>query len=79
MSLQPEGKEGEQMAGSPKLGRKLKQARRKKGMTLMQVQKKARVSATHISQIERGMTSPTVGVLQKLARALGTRASDFLD
>jgi transcriptional regulator with XRE-family HTH domain len=67
------------MAGSSKLGRKLKQARRKKDMTLMEVQKKARVSATHISQIERGMTSPTVGVLQKLAKALGAKASDFLD
>ena len=67
------------MAGSKTLGKKLKQARSGKGMTLMQVQKKAHVSATHISQIERGMTSPTVGVLQKLAKALGTKASNFLD
>ena len=67
------------MAGSKTLGKKLWHARQSKGMTLMQVQKKARVSATHISQIERGMTSPTVGVLQKLAKALGTKASNFLD
>jgi transcriptional regulator with XRE-family HTH domain len=67
------------MAGSVKLGRKLKAARKAKRMTLMEVQKKAGVSATHISQIERGMTSPTVGVLQKLAKALDTRASSFLD
>jgi len=72
-------KEEEEMAGSKKLGDKLKKARIRKGMTLMQVQKKARVSATHISQIERGKTSPTVGVLQRLAKALGAKASSFLD
>jgi quercetin dioxygenase-like cupin family protein len=35
------------------------------------VGEKAKVSATHLSEIERGKTSPTVGALVRIARALG--------
>jgi transcriptional regulator with XRE-family HTH domain len=49
------------MAGSVKLGRKLKAARKAKRMTLMEVQKKAGVSATHISQIGKRNDIPDGG------------------
>lgn len=48
-------------------------------MTLKNVEARSGVSATHISQIERGLTSPTVGALQKLARALDKETVFFLE
>jgi len=40
-------------------------------LTLREVETRSGVSATHLSEIERGRTSPTVGALIRLARALG--------
>ena len=60
------------------LGEQLKRFRLGRNLTLKEVELKAKVSATHISEIERGMTSPTVGALTKIARALGTEPSYFL-
>ena len=40
-------------------------------LTLKQLDAKAGVSATHLSEIERGLTSPTVGAIARIARALG--------
>jgi transcriptional regulator with XRE-family HTH domain len=48
-------------------------------MTLKQVEEKSGVSATHISQIERGITWPTVNALDKISRALGRNMSFFLE
>ena len=61
------------------LGKRLKRARTERDLTLKEVEHKSGVSATHISQIERGKTSPTVGALQKLARALEIETSFFLE
>ena len=60
------------------LGDRIKRFRLGRNLTLKEVELKAKVSATHISEIERGMTSPTVGALTKIARALGTEPSYFL-
>ncbi len=57
------------------LGRKLKQERLRRGLTLKDVENRVGISATHLSEVERGKSSPTVGVLDKIARALGTRPS----
>ena len=48
-------------------------------MTLKEVAARAGMSATHISEIERGKTSPTIGALQKIARALDERPSRFVE
>lgn len=61
------------------LGRRLRQLRLERGLTLKEIEASAGVSATHISEVERGRTSPTVGVLARLAEALGTRPSFLLD
>src|SRR5512138_1715564 len=61
------------------LGKRLKRARTERDLTLKNVEQLSGVSATHISQIERGMTSPTVGALQKLARALEKETGFFLE
>ena len=61
------------------LGRRVKQERLRRGMTLKDIEAKVGISATHLSEVERGKSSPTVGVLEKIARALGTRAALLID
>jgi transcriptional regulator with XRE-family HTH domain len=66
------------LAVEPELGDRLRRIRLAKNLTLKDVERKARVSATHISEIERGTTSPTVGALARIARALDTEAAQLL-
>lgn len=57
------------------LGRKLKRERLRRGLTLKDIEARVGISATHLSDVERGRSSPTVGVLEKIAQALGTRSA----
>lgn len=57
------------------LGGRIRRLRLARNLTLKQVEAKAKVSATHLSEIERGKTSPTVGALVRIARALGEDAA----
>lgn len=61
------------------LGDRLKRLRLARDLTLKQVGVKAGVSPTHLSEIERGKTSPTVGALLRIAAALGEEASRLVD
>ncbi len=67
------------MPSAAEVGRRLKEVRREKGMTLKQVADSSGMSPTHISEIERGKTSPTVGALRKIARALGKDTAFFVE
>jgi transcriptional regulator with XRE-family HTH domain len=67
------------MPSAAEVGRRLKDVRREKSMTLKQVADKSGMSPTHISEIERGKTSPTVGALRKIARALGKDTAYFVE
>jgi transcriptional regulator with XRE-family HTH domain len=60
------------------LGERIKQLRLARNLTLKQVGEKAKVSATHLSEIERGKTSPTVGALVRIARALGCEPAQLV-
>jgi transcriptional regulator with XRE-family HTH domain len=64
---------------STELGERIKQLRLAQDLTLKQVGEKAKVSATHLSEIERGKTSPTVGALVRIAHALGLEAAQLVD
>lgn len=64
---------------STELGERIKQLRLAQNLTLKQVGEKAKVSATHLSEIERGKTSPTVGALVRIARALGREPAHLVD
>jgi len=66
------------MPSKQELGQRIKRCRLDRNLTVKEVELKAKVSATHVSEIERGMTSPTVGALAKIARALDTEPSYFL-
>jgi len=67
------------MPNKKELGERIKRFRLERNLTLKDVELKAKVSATHVSEIERGMTSPTVGALTKIAKALGSEPSYFLN
>ncbi|MCP4545993.1 MAG: helix-turn-helix domain-containing protein [bacterium] len=61
------------------LGARIKRIRKSRSMTLKDIEGRSRVSATHISEIERGKTSPTIGALSRIASALGKDTAFFLE
>ncbi len=54
------------------VGARLRAARQAGGLTLQQVAHKSGLTPSAISQIERGLSNPSVGTLKALADALGT-------
>jgi transcriptional regulator with XRE-family HTH domain len=65
--------------GSRELGQRIRRLRNERRLTLKQVEEACGLSATHLSEIERGCTSPTIGALARIARALGRDASYFVE
>jgi len=61
------------------LGNRIKRARKARGLTLKGVEAAAGISATHVSEIERGKTSPTTGALMRIANALSVPVAFFLE
>ena len=61
------------------LGARIKRIRKARGLTLKDIEARSQVSATHISEIERGKTSPTIGALARIATALGKDTAFFLE
>ncbi len=53
------------------LGRRIRVLRVTRGLTLKELEQRGGISATHISDVERGRASPTVGALARIAHALG--------
>jgi transcriptional regulator with XRE-family HTH domain len=66
------------MPTKAQLGHRLRVARFERNMTLKEVANRCGMSATHISEVERGKTSPTIGALQRIAEALGEKTSYFV-
>ncbi len=67
------------MPTKDEVGRRMKLARFRRDLTLKQVAVRSGMSATHISEIERGKTSPTIGALQRIAGALEERSAHFVE
>lgn len=61
------------------IGRKLKASRLKRDKTIQELASLSRVSSNMISRIERGLTTPSVEILMKLADALGVSLSYFVE
>lgn len=59
------------------VGRKIRKLRERKGLTLVDFGKQAGISYTHISEIERGNTCPSLKTISKLAAVLGVPVTDF--
>ncbi|HYM81642.1 MAG TPA: XRE family transcriptional regulator [Candidatus Limnocylindria bacterium] len=67
------------MVDIAELGRRIRKLRLERRMTLKHVEQASGLSATHLSEIERGRTSPTIGALIRIARALDREASYFIE
>jgi transcriptional regulator with XRE-family HTH domain len=60
------------------LGEELRKARERAGLTQEQLSFRAEFSRPYISQLERGLKSPTVDALFRLCDAMGIRASELI-
>jgi transcriptional regulator with XRE-family HTH domain len=60
-------------------GRRLREQRRQRNLSLRQVAARSGVSASFISGIERGLANPSVSALQKLTSAFGVSIVDLME
>jgi transcriptional regulator with XRE-family HTH domain len=67
------------MMDKAELGKRIKKIRESKHLTLKNIEASASISATHISEIERGKTSPTLGALMRISKALGKDPAYFIE
>jgi len=67
------------MISKDELGIRIRNVRKERGLTLKELERVSGFSATHISEIERGKTSPTIGALVRISQALGKDTSFFLE
>lgn len=59
------------------LGDKIREERRKRKLTLIQLSEKTKLSVSFLSQVERGITNPSVSSLKKIAREFGISVVNF--
>ena len=64
-------------ATPPDVGRRIRELREQRGLSLRLLAERSGLSLNAISLIERGQSSPTVSTLHRLAAALGVRIVDF--
>lgn len=57
---------------------RLRKTRKANGMSQYALAEKARVSREYIRLLEAGRSDPTVGMLEKLAKALGVPVTELL-
>ena len=50
------------------LGRRIRAARKKQGITLKQLAEQTGLSASFISEVERGISQPSMGSLRKIVQ-----------
>jgi transcriptional regulator with XRE-family HTH domain len=61
------------------MGMKLQRIRRGKKLSKYALAKLAGISAVYVAKLEAGRSDPTVGVLQRLAKALGVPVTALLE
>lgn len=61
------------------LGRRIRSLRLSKGISLRAVAEAAGVSESFLSQVERGVASPSVASLRRIAEALGESVGSFFE
>jgi len=58
---------------------RLKELRRKRGLSQAGLAGKAGISRTYLARLETARQDPTLSTLEKLARTLGVRTARLLD
>ncbi len=61
-----------------RIGARIRRLRHARGLTLVQVAESAELSHPFLSQLERGLARPSIGSLEKIARALGSSQLELL-
>lgn len=61
------------------IGSKIKENRKRKGLTQVELAEKANLSRSYVADIERDRYNPSVDTLQTIASALGIHPSALLD
>lgn len=64
--------------GTGWVGRRLREARRRRELTLAEAAQRAGVSGAHLSRLEKGERQPSIAVLLELARAYRTTVGELL-
>lgn len=64
-------------AAALELGQRIREVRRKKGMTLRDAAVEAGVSESFLSQVERGLANPSVASLRRIADAMHEPVASF--
>jgi transcriptional regulator with XRE-family HTH domain len=64
---------------SRQIGMKLKRVREAKGLSQATLAQRARITREYVNKLEAGRYDPTVGVLQRLAKALGVPVTALLE
>ena len=63
-----------------KLGKRLKQLRKRKGLTQVALAKRLTVTQGYIAQLEGGYNkAPSLAMLRRLAKALGCKVSELVE
>jgi transcriptional regulator with XRE-family HTH domain len=68
-----------EFVNTPQIGPVIQRHRKERGLTLEKLAEVSGISKSMLSQIERGQTNPTFGVLWNLTRALKIEFSDLLE
>jgi transcriptional regulator with XRE-family HTH domain len=61
------------------MGMRIRKLREERDMSQTELARKAKISREYVNKLEAGRYDPTVGVLQKLARALGVPVTELLE
>jgi len=62
----------------PGLGRKLKAARDRAGLTQEELARKAHIGRVYLARLESGRYDPRVSIIVKLAKCLGVSTDELL-
>jgi len=60
-------------------GNKIRNIRIRKGRNLKEIAKRTGLTTSFLSQVERDITSPSLKILQKIAKALETEVGYFFE
>lgn len=68
-------------AGDPvaALGPRIRALRQERGLTLSRLAAQSELSVGHLSQVERGLSTPTIRQLQQISRAMGVTIGWFFE
>ncbi len=62
-----------------RMAKRLKQLRADRGWSQEELSRRSGVSRTHIARIETAKMEPTLGVIEKLAKALKVKPGELLE